>query len=949
MKQVTFIMYLLVIFILSSSISENPQQNFEEESNFNGFGTPTIIGDFGNVCTINDMKFDQSGNLYVTGGNYSSVNPAKYTSGTQMWNGKEWLDIGKGSKITEGRCIEIVKNSDGQQQIFIGDMYEVHHYDGENWTSYFGGYIDGTVEDLIGVGHDYLFAGGHFGQFENARGLMSCRHTSNSIREWKPEIVEDEVKQKSESFQGKQITVMERFSNYENSQHFQNSTTVYAGDWGVYKAGLGKYNRDDKFLINGLPLPEKINSIAFNYKNQNIYIGGGWSSFEGKKNQNLLVYKDDEWTALGSGLTGQTVRDIALNPYNDQLFVGGSFSSIGGITANNLARWDGNQWHELSSPKEGDFSNVFEIEINDQGDVFVAGIINNHHVVVKYPSNDKVVFYYGDDIKSASTLAYPLEIVPNFNLSPPTFIRVLDNAKIKIYAEKFEEGVSYVLYPGLMSYKNYPLTGGEEPTKSTNDDKYGPIGSFNITTYPFNQDPVKLIYYTYTRGYAQFLGAGEHEIREDLITTHYAGGRGEPGTIQEIIIPEGVVVTITSCDGKSKQLSYDGIQKYNMNDLPSFRNNIQSIRVVPYSYRITDINIEKVEESKLANSDFGVTISTENHGDLISTTSVDVEVETGLSSTNIWENTSSFGRTQGSSISLSASASVSGGGIGVEVTTGLELTIEKSIQESIERSFTSGKSQEVSNTYVLSADCNVQCEPQHICYVQAKASRIRIIYDVETTLEKWNTTLDKPIPNTALIIKSQQEVKLALSAECLIKPSEKIPLNSDKMSFKKKHTELHFGFFDDQGTFVTSTKKFFDNKKLSKSVTTYFMGHMISNIYQKVLKQEVIDGKEGKREELKQLIPLYLYKKFDEENRLSKYASLTTSMKADEEAVDKGYESLKVIGYLYRRNNKDSTRKKLVLYWNPDIEQFLLINPDEYNGNISALKEIGIQGYLDEK
>ena len=85
-----------------------------------------------------------------------------------------------------------------------------------------------------------------------------------------------------------------------------------------------------------------------------LYAGGGFTTLSGVAANRIAKWDGSSWSALGSGLTGDSFVDVhGLKVFDDgsgpALYAGGRFTSAGGVPANNIARWDGSSWSPLGS------------------------------------------------------------------------------------------------------------------------------------------------------------------------------------------------------------------------------------------------------------------------------------------------------------------------------------------------------------------------------------------------------------------------------------------------------------------------------------------------------------------------------------------------------------------------------------------------------------------------
>ena len=100
-----------------------------------------------------------------------------------------------------------------------------------------------------------------------------------------------------------------------------------------------------------------------------VYVGGDFTSAGGNPAKNIARWDGSKWTALGEGANGPVLK-IAVN--GNTLYAGGQFTMIGGVQANGIARFDGEKWEALGSGVDG---YVDAIAFRD-GDVYVGGVFS---------------------------------------------------------------------------------------------------------------------------------------------------------------------------------------------------------------------------------------------------------------------------------------------------------------------------------------------------------------------------------------------------------------------------------------------------------------------------------------------------------------------------------------------------------------------------------------------
>ena len=103
----------------------------------------------------------------------------------------------------------------------------------------------------------------------------------------------------------------------------------------------------------------------------NVYVGGLFSSVDGVPVSNIARWDGNSWSALGSGLAGNSSYVKALEiDNNGVLYAGGNFRNAGGDkNANRIAKWDGNSWSALGAGINGSVSSM----ALDNNDVLYVG------------------------------------------------------------------------------------------------------------------------------------------------------------------------------------------------------------------------------------------------------------------------------------------------------------------------------------------------------------------------------------------------------------------------------------------------------------------------------------------------------------------------------------------------------------------------------------------------
>jgi hypothetical protein len=276
---------------------------------------------------------------------------------------------------------ELTIDSDGKPH-FIRSS-NPHSYDyinaagDENWDDRFDiPGVNGQVKAIAVIGND-LYIGG---TFTSVHGIAA-----NNIAFWNGNIWQP---------MGSGVTDPDQDLCLNNTVNaiVVKDNNVYVGG-GFTKAGgkdipyLARWDGQDWYSLGG----HANNEVAvIKIDGNNIFAGGYFSHIGGQFSgdsyaggipvNNIAKWNGSEWTPLGDGVndTGDPscagVRAIAVN--GSDIYVGGRFAKAGNVSANNIAKWDGTNWSALGtgihSDKYGIGPVVNAIEVMN-GDVYVGG------------------------------------------------------------------------------------------------------------------------------------------------------------------------------------------------------------------------------------------------------------------------------------------------------------------------------------------------------------------------------------------------------------------------------------------------------------------------------------------------------------------------------------------------------------------------------------------------
>lgn len=115
-------------------------------------------------------------------------------------------------------------------------------------------------------------------------------------------------------------------------------------------------------------------AFALDARNNVLYIGGGFTDWDGIANADNIVKYDlatGTYSAMGTGCNDR-VQTIAVAP-DGNVYVGGLFTLAGGVANTDyIARWDGSAWQAMGTGVSTG-SDVFAIAVGIDGYVYVGG------------------------------------------------------------------------------------------------------------------------------------------------------------------------------------------------------------------------------------------------------------------------------------------------------------------------------------------------------------------------------------------------------------------------------------------------------------------------------------------------------------------------------------------------------------------------------------------------
>ena len=283
-----------------------------------------------------------TGKLFVAG-TYSLIGGNDYR-GIATWNGVAWDSLGAGIDDNfstfpgNTHCVTRFGND-----ILIGGVFSkvgnitakgMARWDGNQWSSMFGGQPTGAVSD-IKIYNNELYVCGSFDSIGTS--LLHCISKWNGTT-W-------EAIGQNYDFNGSIST-----SGSLSSMSWYHGNLYVAGmfrdPWGTL-CRLAKWNGSYwQFMVS-----EVQGSIAYIddmiVYNDELYVSGLFYETDGNIATSIKRWNDTLWRDVGGSVTVVNniypeIKDMCV--HNGKLYCAGSFEQIGGIDAHGIASWDGTDW-----------------------------------------------------------------------------------------------------------------------------------------------------------------------------------------------------------------------------------------------------------------------------------------------------------------------------------------------------------------------------------------------------------------------------------------------------------------------------------------------------------------------------------------------------------------------------------------------------------------------------
>jgi hypothetical protein len=305
--------------------------------------------------------------------NGSGVAPLLYAAGAftsaagaeanrvAQWDGQKWSALGSGMNSTVSALAVFDDGSGSGPALYAAGTFtlaggvavnRIAKWDGQTWSA-LGSGLNGNVgcltvfDDGSGSG-PALYAGGGFG---SAGGVAAAGIAKWDGQTWSP----------LGSGLNANASVLTVFDDGSGT-----GPALYAGGnfntaGGKPASRIAKWDGQTWSAL-GSGVNNLVASLAVfddgSGSGPALYAGGIFINAGGIAANRIAKWDGQNWSALGSGITGPEFSTILvddLTVFDDgsgagpALYVGGEFTAAGGVAANQMAKWDGQTWSGLGS------------------------------------------------------------------------------------------------------------------------------------------------------------------------------------------------------------------------------------------------------------------------------------------------------------------------------------------------------------------------------------------------------------------------------------------------------------------------------------------------------------------------------------------------------------------------------------------------------------------------
>lgn len=328
------------------------------------------------VYALAPVSDDRGVTVLYAGGLFTGAGASTVNS-VAVWEGAEWLALGKGLNLPVAALAATDDRKGGDRSLFVGGSFtsvdrvparRVARWDGSAWSALGAGMnnlVHALATSAVGGEASALYAGG---AFTAAGDVMASR-----IAKW-----DGDAWSTLGSGMNSQVWALAAFDEQSGS-----GTALYAGGQFTIAGGImaSRIARWDgaSWSALGAGMNDAVYALATfddgSGAGTALYAGGAFTTAGGVLVNGVAKWDGSSWSPLGSGLNGSV---YALATFDDgsgdgpALFAGGSFTIAGGAPASRIAKWDGVAWSPVGSGVNGDVRALAAVD-EGNGPVLYAG------------------------------------------------------------------------------------------------------------------------------------------------------------------------------------------------------------------------------------------------------------------------------------------------------------------------------------------------------------------------------------------------------------------------------------------------------------------------------------------------------------------------------------------------------------------------------------------------
>ena len=310
----------------------------------------SMSGDQGVNDYVGAMAVDGAGNVYI-GGEFTTVNDI-IVNGIARWDGSSWSALGSGIR---GDYASVYALAVSGSNLYVGGYFtnadgiaatNIAKWDGSSWSALGSGISGESSDEYYGAGvfalavsSGTLYAAGYF---TSAGGIPA-----NCIAQW-----DGSSWSALGSGMGGDYPAVNALA--------VSGSTLFVGGYFTAAGGIAanyiaqwdgsSWSALGSGILGGDEAGPFVSALAVS--GGTLYAGGDFDYAGDVAASDLAQWDGSSWSALGSGISGQTPDGYgpyvnALAVLGGTLYVGGDFSTVDGVAANDLAQWDGSSWSAL--------------------------------------------------------------------------------------------------------------------------------------------------------------------------------------------------------------------------------------------------------------------------------------------------------------------------------------------------------------------------------------------------------------------------------------------------------------------------------------------------------------------------------------------------------------------------------------------------------------------------